>query len=146
MTQESQHLNKKREKEKKGIFKIMKKLLLLSTLSLSFVLASCGTEEVEPKEVAEDTISATITITSEDKTVAEKVVVFEEGENLQEVMTETFDVVEEDGFITSLEGLEQSESENKWWTFTANDEMVNVGANEYILEEDDNIDWTLTKF
>jgi len=124
----------------------MKKLLLLSTLSLSFVLASCGTEEVKPKEVVEDTISATITITSEDKTVAEKVVVFEEGENLQEVMTETFDVVEEDGFITSLEGLEQSESENKWWTFTANDEMVNVGANEYILEEDDNIDWTLTKF
>lgn len=125
----------------------MKKLLLLTTLSLSFVLASCGTaEDVVPKESIAEKSSATITIVSDKEIIAEKEVEFEDGDVLQDVMKDNFSIVEESGFVTSIEDLKQSEEENKWWVFTTNGEMATVGADEFTLDDEDDIEWELTKF
>lgn len=126
----------------------MKKLALTLALSLA-LLTSCGTSQNDNQTTIssnEEILSATITVKDEEEIVSEKEVEFNEGDILQDVMKDNFELSEEGGFITSIEEIKQSETDNKWWVFTANDEMVNVGANEYILEDDDDIVWTLTQF
>ena len=52
-----------------------------------------------------------------------------------EIMKENFDLVEDKGMITSIEGLAQDEAAGYYWTYTINDEMVNTGAKDTSLTE-----------
>lgn len=59
-------------------------------------------------------------------------------------MVENFSVEGTDeGFITSIEGIEQDESEGLYWLYYINEEMPSVGAGEYIVEDGDLIEWKL---
>ncbi len=61
-------------------------------------------------------------------------------------MKENIEIEETDGFINSINGVEQSEKENKFWVYTVNDEQVTVGAGEYELLDGDQVIWELTEF
>ena len=62
-------------------------------------------------------------------------------------MVENFSVEGTDeGFITSIEGIEQDESEGLYWLYYVNEEMPSVGAGEYIVEDGDLIEWKLESF
>ena len=62
-------------------------------------------------------------------------------------MVENFSVEGADeGFITSIEGIEQDESEGLYWLYYVNEEMPSVGAGEYIVEDGDLIEWKLESF
>lgn len=52
----------------------------------------------------------------------------------------------DEGFITSIEGIEQDESEGLYWLYYVNEEMPSVGAGEYIVEDGDLIEWKLESF
>ena len=54
-------------------------------------------------------------------------------------------IVEKDGFISSINGVEQVPAENKYWLFDVNGTMSPVGAKEVILKAGDVIDWKLNK-
>ena len=54
-------------------------------------------------------------------------------------------IVEKDGFISSINGVEQVPAENKYWLFDVNGTMSPVGAKEVILNAGDVIDWKLNK-
>lgn len=62
-------------------------------------------------------------------------------------MVENFSVEGADeGFITSIEGIEQDESEGLYWLYYVNEEIPSVGAGEYIVEDGDLIEWKLESF
>lgn len=62
-------------------------------------------------------------------------------------MEENMEVVKDDsGFITAIDGISQNPEENKWWTYTANGEMVNVGAYDYDIKPGDRIVFTLSVY
>lgn len=62
-------------------------------------------------------------------------------------MVENFDVEGvEEGFITSINGVEQDESEGLYWLYYVNEEMPSVGAGDYIVEDGDLIEWKLESF
>lgn len=122
----------------------MKKFTLVAVLSLG-LLTACAPKEEEVK-VEENTIQTTVSVVADGKEVAEKVLVIPEGETLQETMVENFDVVEADGFITTIEGVEQDAAENKFWVFEVDEAQVNEGAETFIPEEDDSIVWELMAF
>lgn len=67
----------------------------------------------------------------------------EEGTTLLEAMREHYDIEEEGGVITSIEGYAQDESRNAYWIFDVNDEQSPEGAGEYILQNNDEIEWEL---
>lgn len=75
-----------------------------------------------------------------------KTVSFKEGTSLMEIMKENFDLVEDKGMITSIEGLAQDEAAGYYWTYTINDEMVNTGAKDTSLTEKDRVVFTYEKF
>lgn len=62
-------------------------------------------------------------------------------------MVENFSVEgDEEGFITSIDGVEQDDSEGLYWLYYINEEMPSVGAGDYIVEDGDLIEWKLESF
>lgn len=142
----------------------MKKFLMsLIALFSTVTLAACQNDNTEETTtVAEETTAmeetttaaenqeeqqATIVLKEVDDELATEEVSFAEGDNLYDVMDENFDIEDPDdnGFITSIDGHEQDEEANVYWTFTVNGEMVMVGAKEVVLEAGDEVVFTLAE-
>ncbi|WP_217984676.1 DUF4430 domain-containing protein [Terribacillus saccharophilus] len=126
----------------------MKKALhMLSALLLAAgILAGCGTaEQPQQNQQAEQQTEQQVTVTlSEDgEEISSKEVSFEEGDILLDVMKENFEIEEDGGFITSIDGHAQDANANKYWLFTVNEEMSPVGANEVELKDGDEVVFNL---
>lgn len=67
----------------------------------------------------------------------------EAGTTLLDFMKNEFEVEESDGFIESINGYAQNPEGDLYWLYEINGEFSTVGAADYILEEDDNVSWTL---
>ena len=142
----------------------LSKLFLL--LSAGVVLGACATETDE--ETTEESIESTestddsTTDETEAETDADEVTasfdIVIDGENMsdlsQEVtvpagtylldaMHETYDISEEATFITTIEGYEQDTDAGRYWLYYINGEMPSVGAADYELESEDQIEWRL---
>ena len=125
-----------------------KKQLLLSGLVLGMFLVSGGTtpaneatlttttthESVSPVEQ-----TATIILQEDGKEITKEVVSFEPGAVVFDVMDEHFEIVHQDGFITSIDGMTQDEAANKYWLYDINGEMALKGAKELALQAGDEI-------
>lgn len=150
---------------------LLRKLFLL--MSTGFVLSACGTETTEaPEETEEpdvadveesedaaeeeaseeaetaaDEITADFDIVVDGESVADlsEEITVPEGTYLLDAMEETYDLEEEGGFISAIEGYEQDEDEGLYWLYYINDEMPSVGAADYELEDGDQIEWSLEK-
>ena len=88
-----------------------------------------------------------ILILTADEEIANEMVGASSNETLMEIMEHNFDVsVSEEGFVESIEGVEQNPDDNEYWVFEVNNEMVTVSAEEFIPEEYDLISWELMAF
>ena len=142
----------------------LRKLFLL--LATGFVLVGCSTqapedsdvEEPDTEDVAtdesdntEDTgsemeeITAEINILIDGEAVADlsKEITVPEGTYLLDVMHENYEVTEEGGFISAIEGIEQDLDAERYWLYYIEGEMASVGAADYELQEGDQIEWRL---
>ena len=107
--------------------------------------AADTSEATSQTSQAQEEITATVEIEDEDQTVDEKEIETTTDETLMEVMQDNFDIEEDSGMITTIEDIEQDEDENMYWTYTINDEMVNTGADETTLEDNDQVVFTYDK-
>lgn len=88
-----------------------------------------------------------ILIITADEEIANETIDASSNETLLEIMEHNFDVsVSEEGFVESIEGVEQNPDDNEYWVFEVNNEMVTVSAEEFIPEENDLISWELMAF
>lgn len=94
-------------------------------------------------EVAEEIVTITISKDHNEEIITEKEVAIEEGAILLDVMKENFDIEEDDGFITSIDGVEQDFEAQMSWIYFVNDEMAPVGAGEYELSVGDKVNFDL---
>ncbi|MDN6724045.1 MAG: DUF4430 domain-containing protein, partial [Tetragenococcus halophilus] len=107
--------------------------------------AADTSEATSQTSQAQEEITATVEIEDEDQTVDEKEIETTTDETLMEVMQDNFDIEEDSGMITTIEDIEQDEGENMYWTYTINEEMVNTGADETTLEDNDQVVFTYDK-
>lgn len=129
----------------------MKKwMLTLFTIFTTLVLVvGCSNESttpaeeeetvVETTESQEEVIKVTISKDEGEEVLSEKEIEIEENAILMDIMKENYDIEEDDGFITSIDGVAPEEGEEKAWMYFVNDEMAMVGAAEYELEAGDNV-------
>ena len=96
-------------------------------------------ETPETTEVQEEVITVTISKDEGEEVLSEKEIAIEENDILMDVMKENYDIEEDNGFITSIDGVAPEEGEEKAWMYFVNDEMAMVGAAEYELEAGDKI-------
>ena len=131
----------------------MKKIIGILTATL--LLTACGqvpanttatTTSVETTTAAQ-TPSVTLNITKDGQAIEGSpfTLTFKEGDNLLDVMKAQLKIVEKDGFISSINGVEQVPSKQKYWLFDVNGQMSPVGAKEVLLKAGDVIDWKLNK-
>ncbi|WP_053219355.1 DUF4430 domain-containing protein [Virgibacillus senegalensis] len=134
----------------------MKKLLflLLSMLFAAAFVTGCSQQqetsengetqtEQSGETESQETVMITVSENEGENIITEKDVEIEEEAILLDVMKENFEVEETDGFITSIEGVSQNEEKGKYWMYTVNGEMAEVGANEYELHPEDEVTFDL---
>ncbi|WP_051912534.1 DUF4430 domain-containing protein [Carnobacterium funditum] len=133
--------------------------LILGLLMAGILVTGCGVSEtqemtnssekqVESSLVKEESkeVSATVKVVVAGEEIDNVDLAVDSGAILLDAMKENMKIEETDGFINSINGVEQSEKDNKFWIYIVNDEQVTVGANEYELLDGDQVVWELTEF
>ncbi|ASN05480.1 DUF4430 domain-containing protein [Virgibacillus necropolis] len=138
------------------------KFFLVSLIAIIVVLGGCSsegttneqsnatneqTESTESttsgEENQEEAVMISITKGKGEETVKEKEIKIEDGAILYDVMKENFELKDDAGYITSIEGIEAKESEQMAWMVFVNDEMASVGAKELELSPGDSVNFDL---
>ena len=130
----------------------MKKII--GILAAALFLTACGqaptttaTKETTTATTVAQSTTVTLNIIKDGQAIEGSpfTLTFKEGDNLLDVMKAQLKIVEKDGFVSSINGVEQVPAENKYWLFDVNGTMSPVGAKEVILKAGDVIDWKLNK-
>ncbi|WP_165007213.1 MULTISPECIES: DUF4430 domain-containing protein [unclassified Enterococcus] len=112
--------------------KIIYSFLILSAGLVA--LSSCTVPFTRSENTSEQTASvtqtATIVLQEEGKPFETKKVSFEKGEDLLTILQNNFDIKEEQGFITEIQGHKQKKQEQKYWMFTVDGKSATTGAKE----------------
>lgn len=124
----------------------MKKIYKLWVLPLLLlVLVGCSQTTLSPKRTSSSSTEAVKTtaklIVKKDEKVLEKNVTFKKGESVLDLLKTTYTIEDKDGFITSIDGLKQDESANKYWMFKINDEVASKGAKDITVKNGDKIEF-----
>lgn len=124
----------------------MKKIYKLWVLPLLLlVLVGCSQTTLSPKTTSSSSTEAVKTtaklIVKKDEKVLEKNVTFKKGESVLDLLKTTYTIEDKDGFITSIDGLKQDESANKYWMFKINDEVASKGAKDITVKNGDKIEF-----
>ena len=124
----------------------MKKRLLSILLLLAVAITFVGCKNnssVDSTNSSEYSLKATIELIEDGESFKKETLNFNEGEKLLDVMKRNLEVEEKDGFITSIDGHTQDEGSKKYWLYTVNGEMAEVGANQFELHDKDEVVFTL---
>lgn len=102
-----------------------------------------ATEDAASEDAEEITATFDILIDGEAVADLSKEVTVPEGTYVMDVMHEEYDVVDEGGFLSEIEGYEQDTDAGRFWMYYVNGESAPVGATEYELEDGDSVEWRL---
>lgn len=124
----------------------MKKIYKLWVLPLLLlVLVGCSQTTISHKTTSSsstETVKTTAKlIVKKDEKVLEKNVTFKKGESVLDLLKSNYTIEDKDGFITSIDGLKQDESANKYWMFKINDEVASKGAKDITVKSGDKIEF-----
>lgn len=127
--------------------KIIYSLLAMSVSIL--ILTSCSTTYTQSasnqKEEVKTSQKATITLQENGQNFSEKEVFFKKGDDLLSILKRNFEVKEDNGFITSLEGHSQDEKNQLYWMFTVDGKSATTGAKEIKLNDGQSVIFNLSK-
>lgn len=117
-------------------------LLLLLVVAITFV--GCKNNSATDSTTSNKySLEATIELIEDGESFKKETLNFNDGEKLLDVMKRNLEVEEKDGFITSIEGHSQDENSKKYWLYTVNGDMAEVGANQLELHDKDKVVFTL---
>lgn len=137
----------KRDRE----MRILKKMIgSLFALVAVLTIAGCtATDSKTTKTTTATTTSAKVTQTASvqlkdgKNSLATKTVDIKAGESLYDVMKNNFKIEDQDGFITSIDGLAQDKEAKKYWMFSVNGKMGEKGAKDTTVKVKDKVVFTL---
>ncbi|GEK91918.1 DUF4430 domain-containing protein [Alkalibacterium kapii] len=118
-------------------------ILIVLALLLNGMFSNDTTDQASSPDMKE--ISITLQV-QEDEVSSDSFEVMNDT-TLMELMEDNFDVATSDeGFVQAIDGYEQDKDKGLYWIFEANEEMVEVSAEEFVPEDGDEIMWMLTSF
>lgn len=129
-------------------------LIAVSSLIMGGVLSACSTGN--DKQMA-DTSKAGTTTTSEAQKLLVTIEIKEDGKQLVEkniqvpvgtsvfdALKDSFEIKDDKGFITAIDGKSQDETAGKYWMYTVNGAEATVGAKDYVLNDKDTVVFELS--
>ncbi|NQG96971.1 DUF4430 domain-containing protein [Streptococcus suis] len=123
----------------------MKKKWLSALVALIFapVLLACQT--AEPAETETPTYTAQLTVEFGDR-IDQKQVMVESGDSVMDVLEDAYEIEEDAGLITVIDGVSQDPATNTYWMYDVNGELAPTGAEEQLVQENDEIRFYLETF
>lgn len=124
-----------------------KRFVFLWTLLAAFFLTACGqTSTTTPAQsTGVQATTVTIQVTANDKTTKHQAI-FEQGDSVMDVLDDYYNVEDEDGLITAIDGVSQNPSTNTYWMYKINGEMASKGAEEQLVVAGDTVEFYLETF
>lgn len=125
----------------------------LVALAAAVTLAACGSTAA-PEKTAESTsistseaviLKATVILKEDGKEIANQAIEVKPETSVYDALAENFEVKDDNGFITSIDGKEQNADANKYWMYKINDTMAEKGAKEIIVNDGDKIEFELAE-
>ena len=130
----------------------MKKFILGLVLS-SFLMVGAGcstnneTTTVSTNSSQEQTaMKVTLTLVEDEKEITSKEVEVSEKESVLDILKANFEVKEDSGFVTSIDGKGQDAKANKYWMYYIKDKEADKGAADMTVSDSDKIEWRLNEF
>lgn len=129
------------------------KKIVLSLLLSTFIMVGTGctsqtdttqTETSQSQKQTEKTV--TLTLIEDEKEISSSEVSVSEDQTVLEILKENFDVKEDGGFVTEIDGKEQDAKANKYWMYYINDKEADKGADSMTVSDKDVIEWRLNEF
>lgn len=129
------------------------KKIVLSLLLSTFIMVGTGctsqtdttqTESSQSQKQTEKTV--TLTLIEDEKEISSSEVSVSEDQTVLEILKENFDVKEDGGFVTEIDGKEQDAKANKYWMYYINDKEADKGADSMTVSDKDVIEWRLNEF
>lgn len=118
----------------------------ISVVFVVFLLVWTGAASNNPGTADQDQ-EVQVVISAHDEEIVNETVSVAADTSLLDLMQQNYDtVITDDGFIESIEGIEQNPDEGLFWIFEVNEEMVNESAEDFIPQDDDLITWELMSF
>lgn len=119
-------------------------IVIISLLYFTVIYSSEDGEFVATSEGA----TATFVINfGEEEDILSEDIEFHEGDTITHLLETHFDAeMDEEGFVHSIEGVENNPDEGLFWVYDLNGEMGLESAEEYEVQEDDLIEWILMGF
>lgn len=129
------------------------KKIVLSLLLSTFIMLGTGctsqtdttqTETSQSQKQTEKTV--TLALIEDEKEISSSEVSVSEDQTVLEILKENFDVKEDGGFVTEIDGKEQDAKANKYWMYYINDKEADKGADSMTVSDKDVIEWRLNEF
>lgn len=129
------------------------KKIVLSLLLSTFIMVGTGctsqtdttqTETNQSQKQTEKTV--TLALIEDEKEISSSEVSVSEDQTVLEILKENFDVKEDGGFVTEIDGKEQDAKANKYWMYYINDKEADKGADSMTVSDKDVIEWRLNEF
>ena len=117
--------------------KMLKPVILASSL---FLLAACAKDDANKKPES-DEVKVTVSVKPEGEKTEKKEVIVDQDDSVLDALDEAFDVEDDDGFVTEIDGHKQNPAKNLYWMYKVNDKMATKGAEENIVKNGDQIEF-----
>ncbi|MXQ48635.1 DUF4430 domain-containing protein [Streptococcus pneumoniae] len=117
--------------------KMLKPVILASSL---FLLAACAKDDANKKPEA-DEVKVTVSVKPEGEKADKKEVIVDQDDSVLEALDEAFDVEDDNGFVTEIDGHKQDPAKNLYWMYKVNGKMANKGAEENTVKDGDKIEF-----
>lgn len=117
--------------------KMLKPVILASSL---FLLAACAKDDANKKPES-DEVKVTVSVKPEGEKAEKKEVIVDQDDSVLDALDEAFDVEDDDGFVTEIDGHKQNPAKNLYWMYKVNDKMPTKGAEENIVKNGDQIEF-----
>lgn len=116
---------------------MLKPVILASSL---FLLAACAKDDANKKPES-DEVKVTVSVKPEGEKAEKKEVIVDQDDSVLDALDEAFDVEDDDGFVTEIDGHKQNPAKNLYWMYKVNDKMATKGAEENIVKNGDQIEF-----
>lgn len=121
-------------------------LALLATLSLVACTPKANTSTssaAQSSQEARKTLELTVLT---EAGLTSKTVAFKEGQSVMDLLKENFEVKEDNGLVTAIDGLEQQPAKKIYWMYEVNGSLADKGAADFYPEAGDTIKFYQEQF
>ena len=125
----------------------MKKISRL-VLSMTVLVTLTGCTQQEKSTTNKSTtneLTVNIVLKEDHKEFDSKEISVSKQTVLYDVLKENYEIEDNDGFITSIDGHKQNEKDNKYWLYSINGKQAEKGVKETKVEDGDNVVFDLSK-